>query len=253
LILAGIKDREVDVRRAALDAMLSIRPFPSASVPAVKAALAGETNEDVKRDLDRVIERGEQDKEYNASIKTGKQPATQKSAMPKDEAEKILQEQGVQMTDEELWHRVNDADAKVVQAMLSAGISPNSERQGMSVLMLAVSYYQGTPEQRQIIEALIDSGADVNYKGTNNVTPFFNAAGKCEPDLLQKMIKAGAVLEVKAAGGATTLTEAAMANKVENVRLLLKSGYKLKNEPSWLMQSTKDPEILAMLRKAGAK
>jgi len=44
-----------------------------------------------------------------------------------------------------------------------------------------------------------------------------------------------------------------MADKVENVRLLLKSGYKLKSEPSWLLSSTKNPEILALLRKAGAK
>ncbi|MCI0414056.1 hypothetical protein L0222_14815 [bacterium] len=63
----------------------------------------------------------------------------------------------------------------------------------------------------------------------------------------------GAVLEVRAKGGATTLSVAAMGNNVENVRLLLKSGYKLKNEPEWLLNSTKNAEILAMLRKAGAK
>jgi ankyrin repeat protein len=137
---------------------------------------------------------------------------------------------------------------------LSAGFPADTQLQNMSALTLAIRNYDGNdPSQREIIQALIDFGADVNYKDENETTPFFFAVENCDIEIVRKMMKAGAVLEVQAKGGATTLTQAAMGNKVETVRLLLKSGYKLKNEPNWLMNSTKNPEILAMLRKAGAK
>jgi HEAT repeat protein len=253
IVLESLKDRDSQVRVKALETMLSFRPFPVPSVPAVQAALAGETNADVKRLLQRVMERGEQDKEFSASMKRGGAGKTPKQGISKEEANRILQEKGIQLTMDELWHSIHEGDSQTVQAMLAAGISPNSELQGMSVLTVAVSFYDGSPEQKEIIQALIDFGADVNYKTDIDVTPFFYCAGKCEPDLLLAMIQAGAVLEVKAKGGATALTEAAMQNKVENVRLLFKSGYKLKNEPTWLISSTKNPQILEIIRKEKAK
>jgi HEAT repeat protein len=253
IVQESLKDKDPEVRVKALETMLSFRPFPVPAVPAVQAALAGETNADVKRLLERVVERGQQDKEFSASIKTGVAGKTAKQGMPKDEATRILQEQGIQLTMDELWHSIHERDSQIVQAMLAAGISPNSESQGMSVLTLALFSYEGTAEEKEIIQALLDYGADVNYKTEIDVTPFFYCAGKCEPDLLLKMIKAGAILEVKAKGGATALTQATGANKVENVRLLFKSGYKLKNEPEWLMSSTKNPQILEILRKEKIK
>ena len=174
--------------------------------------------------------------------------------MQKDEAMRFLQEKDIQMTTDSFWHSMHENDPQVIKAMLSAGFPANTDMRGMSALMLAVRNYDGNDAgQREIIQVLIDFGADVNFKDENGTTPFFFAAENCDLILIQAMIKAGAVLEVKAKGGATTLTQAAMGNKVETVRLLLKSGYKLKNEPDWLMNSTKNPEILAMLRKAGAK
>jgi|GEM_PF-5116219 len=253
MLLDALKDRDAEVRERALETMLSFRPFPVSSVPSVQAVLGSETNDDVKRLLERIIERSVRDKEFNSSIKSGTPGKRSDTGMQKSEAEKLLQEKGIQMTSDELWGHVNEGDAPVVKALLAAGISPNSERQGMSVLMIAVSTYQGAPEQKEIIQAMIEYGADLNYKTANGTTPFFEAAGKCDPGLLLAMIKAGAILEVKAKGGATTMTEAAMANKIENVRLLLKAGYKLKNEPAWLMSSTKNPEILTLLRRAGGK
>jgi ankyrin repeat protein len=164
---------------------------------------------------------------------------------------KILQDENVQMTTDEFWSRLHAGDSKVIQAMLSAGFPPNSEVRGMSSLMAAVRYYQGEPEKKEIVMTLVALGADVNYRDENNTTPFFYAAGTTDPDVLRAMIKAGATLEVTANGGATTLSEAVMANNVENVRLLLKSGYNVKKEPSWLLSTAKNPEIAKLLRSAG--
>jgi len=259
LLLEALKDKDPEVREKSLEVMASTRPFPVDAVAPAQATLASETDEDVKRLLQRIIERGEQEKSYGVRGKTNtgviddatpKRPGT---AMPKEEAIRILQEKDIQMTTDEFWHSVHEADAEVVKAMLSAGFPANTELQNSSVLMITVRNYDGDPARREIIEALLDFGADVNYKDENETTPFFHAAERCDVEILSAMMKAGAVLEVRSKGGATTLTVAAMANNVETVRLLLKSGYKLKNEPEWLMNSTKNPEILAMLRKAGAK
>ena len=259
ILIEALKDKDPEVRQKSMETILSVRPFPHQSVPAIQSALAGETNEQVKLLLGRAIERGEQEKKYEASGQGGAKvtlPSTPKkgtNAMPREDAMRLLQERGIQMTTDEFWRHVNDGDVDVVKAMLSAGFPANTEQQGSSVLLIAAGNHDGSPEKKEILKALIEYGADVNYRNENNVTPFFEAAGTCDAEILSMMIKAGAILEVQAKGGATALTQAAMSNKVENVRLLLKSGYKLKNEPTWLMNATKNPEILALLRKAGAK
>jgi HEAT repeat protein len=260
-LLEALKDKDPEVRQMSLEVMASTRPFPVQAVAPAHTALASETDERVKMYLQRIIERGEQEKSYGVRNKTNtgviadtpvvKKPGT---VMPKEEAMRILQEKDIQMTTDTFWHTMHQGDAEVVRAMLAAGFPANTELQNMSALMLAIRNYDGNqPAQREIIQALLDFGADVNFKDENQTTPFFFAAEKCDLEIIRAMMKAGAVLEVQAKGGATTLTQAAMGNQVETIRLLLKSGYKLKNEPNWLMNSTKNPEILTMLRKAGAK
>jgi HEAT repeat protein len=261
VLLEALRDQDAEVRQMSLEVMAGTRPFPVQVVAPAQAALASETDERVKMYLQRIIERGEQEKSTGvrgqtntgviADAPSAKNPG---AAMPKDEAMRILQEKDIQMTTDTFWQSMHENDAQVVKAMLSAGFPANTDIRDMSALMLAVRNYDGNdPDQREIIQALLDFGADVNYKDENGTTPFFFAVEKCDIEMIRKMIQSGAVLEIQAKGGATTLTQAAMGNKVETVRLLLKSGYKLKNEPDWLMNSTKNSEILTMLRKAGAK
>lgn len=261
VLLEALRDKDAEVRQMSLEVMASTRPFPVHAVAPAQQALASETDERVKMYLQRIIERGEQEKSYGPRGKTNTgviadAPAARKAsaAMPKEEAMRILQEKDIQMTTDAFWHSMHENDPQVVRAMLSAGFPANTDIRDMSALMLAVRNYDGNdPAQREIIRALLDFGADVNFKDENGTTPFFFAVEKCDLEIVRTMMKAGAVLEVQAKGGATTLTQAAMGNKVETVRLLLQSGYKLKNEPAWLLNSTKNPQILAMLRKAGAK
>jgi HEAT repeat protein len=260
ILLEALKDKDPEVREMSLEVMAGTRPFPIHAVAPAQAVLASETNDRVKMLLQRIIERGQQEKSYGVRMKTDTgvigdtTPKKPGAAMPKEEAMRILQEKGIQMTTDSFWHSMNETDAEVVKAMLSAGFPANTELQNSSALMMAIRNYNGEDAaQREIVQALLDFGADVNFKDENETTPFFYAVEKCEIELLRSMMKAGAVLEVKAKGGATTLTQAAMANKVDTVRMLLKAGYKLKNEPIWLLNSTKNPEILAMLHKAGAK
>ena len=259
VLLEALRDQDAEVREMSLGVMASTRPFPVHAVAPAQAALASETNDRVKRALQLIIERGEREKSYGVrgTTNTGviaDPPTASGSGMPKEKAIRILQEKDIQLTTDTFWHTMHENDAEVVKAMLSAGFPANTVLQNMSALMLAIRNYDGNdPAQREIIQALIDFGADVNFRDENDTTPFFFAVENCDLELIRTMIKAGAILEVKARGGATTLTQAAMGNKVETVRLLLKSGYKLKNEPEWLMNSTKNPEILTMLRKARAK
>ena len=257
MLMEALKDTDPEVREAAVDTFGSLRPFPYEAVPQMQSLIATEKEDRVKKGLERIVERAESEKTSSVRLtKRSDPPVAPKgvtSAMPAEQAAQILKEKGVQMTTDEFWNRVNDADVDVVKAMLSAGFSPNTVLQGMSVLSVATRAYDRDPAKKEIIRMLVNFGADVNYKDDIGTTPFFWAAGTCESDILALMIKHGAVLEVAAKGGATTLTEAAMANNVENVRLLFKSGYKLKNEPPWLINSTKNPEILALLRKAGVR
>jgi len=228
ILQEALKDKDPTVREKAADTIRSIRPFPFQALPALKAALAIEKNPDARKWMERSIESGERDQKLAAkntspasttSKNTAKKPDL--SGPSKEEAKRLLQEKGVQLTTDQLWSHAREWDIEIVNAMMAAGMSPEVLRQDMNLLIFTVRYYEDSPEAKQTILALIGNGADVNFRDQNNTTPLFYAAEICPPEILKAMIDAGGVLEVKANGGATTLSQAVFGNRAENVRMLL--------------------------------
>ncbi len=136
---------------------------------------------------------------------------------------------GYQFTDDYFFDAIAKGDLRAVRLFLSAGMSPNVRRSGGdSVLMLAVGVCSAPPvkERNSIALALIEAKANVNFRNNIRVTPLIEAADKCEPEVIQALINAGAEVNARAAGGATALSMAEDLRKTENAKILRKAGGK---------------------------
>ncbi len=126
---------------------------------------------------------------------------------------------------------------------------------GMTLLHLAAA----TTATGDVVQALLDQGADVNAADTSGRTPVYIAAG-FNPHLppLEMLVQRGADIQIPNRHGITPLHAAAVKNSNAIViRFLLQRGADpyLKggpeNQPPWML--TKDPAKLAAFRKAGVK
>jgi ankyrin repeat protein len=106
-------------------------------------------------------------------------------------------------------------------------MSPNvRSRTGDSALMMAIGSCSTPPvrEHHSIALVLIEAKADVNFRNNIRVTPLIQAADKCEPEVIQALINAGAEVNARAAGGGTALLLAEVMGKTENAKILRKAG-----------------------------
>lgn len=129
------------------------------------------------------------------------------------------------------------SDAKAVEALLADGVDANAIRVGTeqdarqhalprrlnwSVLMYAVE--RG---DKQIIDLLLDAGADVNHSGRGNAgvhTPLSLAAKHGRAEILATLLSKGAKLAKPQAMGETELMLAARGGHVDVIGLLLDAG-----------------------------
>lgn len=82
---------------------------------------------------------------------------------------------------------------------------------------------------RRVVEAFLDSGADIEFRcGEENQTPLNRAAQSSVAEAVKALVKAGADLEAKNARGHTPLHEAAAEGEAESVRVLVAAGADLK-------------------------
>jgi hypothetical protein len=116
-----------------------------------------------------------------------------------------------------LVHASRAGDADVVRAFIAGGANVKKPVDGISLLQVA--------RGKEVFEALISAGADVNGKPGNNLyPPILWAAELGETDSLAILIKAGAKVNSKSSEGATALMMAAGSGVPASVRLLLSAG-----------------------------
>jgi hypothetical protein len=134
---------------------------------------------------------------------------------------------GYEFTDDDFFEAMGKGDLRAMRLFLSAGMSPNvRSRTGDSALMMAIGSCSTPPvrEHNSIALVLIEAKADVNFRNNIRVTPLIQAADKCEPEVIQALINAGAEVNARAAGGGTALLMAEVLGKTENAKILRKAG-----------------------------
>jgi ankyrin repeat protein len=153
-----------------------------------------------------------------------------------------------------LMNSIAVGDTQTVKEPLDKGVDVNSKaRGGLTPLMLAVS----VGNRMRIVEMLLAKGADVNAKDKSGMTPLLSAIGFEEGKLL---LEKGAEVNAKNAEGKTALLFAVEGYKSEEyINFLLDQGAdvnvkdKKSNTALTFAIKTERPEIVALLKKAGAK
>lgn len=111
-----------------------------------------------------------------------------------------------------------------VVTLLNGGASPNASGQGgmtyrQTPLMLAAQW--GSPE---IVHRLIKAGANVNAHDSDGETVLMYAVAEGIGDVIKPIIKAGANLNAVNAGGFTALHAAAQFNRAQAITILIAAG-----------------------------
>ena len=100
-----------------------------------------------------------------------------------------------------------------VKLFLKAGYSPDTKSQGSPAIVSAAMF-----NQPEIVDYLIEAGADVNATDDVNTTALMRIAEKCDATAtVRKLLKAGAKTDVKSAGGTTAAQLAEWSGCKENL------------------------------------
>lgn len=151
-----------------------------------------------------------------------------------------------------------------VKQLLAQGADPNVEEEisgalqsffsGKTALHVALS--QGT-QDTDIVELLLDHGANVNAQDANGNTPLFYAARNAE--LAKLLLARGAHVNTGDIRGSTSLHSAVWADNVAVIRLLLAHGADIDAQdnsgvsPLSLALQRSNPEIVELFRSHEAK
>ncbi len=127
------------------------------------------------------------------------------------------------------------------------------DKAGMTPLMWAAQ--NGEDE---IVELLLESGADPDARGPSGLTALMRAAYNDHPEIAADLIKHGAELEERSVSAATALAFAAGRGSVASLEVLAKAeadlntGEKDARTPLWLAAQRGDVNVVRALLKAGA-
>lgn len=167
--------------------------------------------------------------------------------------------------DRELCVAVSDNEPDRVKGLLASGANIDARSHGshtkdMTMLIVAVWYRW----DRDSVQLLIDSGADVNAKdGRGNTALIYATEARPSINLAvtEMLVKAGADVNAKGEGGMTPLMHAAMHDDPRVVKRLIEvqADHALTDARGWtaLMHATRKdrgyPAIIELLIKSGAE
>jgi ankyrin repeat protein len=120
------------------------------------------------------------------------------------------------MTRTQIFDGAATGDARSVRAELCAGVDPNAFHKGQSALHIAAE--RGWHE---VVELLLENGADINAKDSYNRTPLHLAAIFNRVDAFRVLVKRGADTTVESSlGGETVGDIAKLRSNVELQKIL---------------------------------
>jgi hypothetical protein len=174
-----------------------------------------------------------------------------------------LRTRNVKLEEQSYFVALQKLDLPLVQALLDAGMSPNSNVSGLGgpirVMLFASPACSPTVrptrgEAKQITALLLARGADVHAADENGNTAITEAAAKgCDRELIRTLIKAGAKIDVPNKSGLTPF-ELGLWMGHDGLEELIAAGYRLPpDKVKAYLEGYKDrPAAIAMVRKASA-
>jgi hypothetical protein len=137
------------------------------------------------------------------------------------QARESLLERGIPFTAASLGHCIGEKNLEAVKLFLQAGFSPDTlDRAGVPLICLAAR-----AGDREITALLLESGASVNTPaGDRGGAALIDAALGKHTDILEDLLEAGADPNAKSKDGQSALIIAVGLNDEPTVEMLLKSG-----------------------------
>ena len=112
-----------------------------------------------------------------------------------------------------LYSQCKDGDIHGVKWHLEQGADVNAPYKNTTLLLEAVSY-----DHKEIVELLIDKGAELNIKDDDGVTPLHEAVRSIShKDIIELLITNGADINAKTKRGSTPLDWAQEANEDDSL------------------------------------
>jgi len=150
-------------------------------------------------------------------------------------------------TNEEFWLAARKGDVKTVEALLAAGVDVNTKFRYRAT---ALSYACDRGHV-DVVKALLAKGADVNVKDTfYGASPISWAVSKGHTEIVQMLLEKGATARDDA------LMSSVFSRKLDVTKVILAAGgLKPETLAAALARatSTKNEELVELLKKAGAK
>ncbi len=153
-----------------------------------------------------------------------------------------------------LFYAIDKQKFKSAKALIDNKANVNASVLGLSVLMKAAQ--SGNVD---IIQELIDKGADVNKKGFQGMTPLMFAIESDRPGNAWMLMSRNSDVNATDDFGITVLMRAASHGMFDLTKALLKKGAKVNVKSKGgltalkLAKNTKQEKIVAILKKYGAK
>lgn len=149
-----------------------------------------------------------------------------------------------------------NGNVEAVQALLDAGVPPNTSDPMQGPLHAAIQSgcaIKGAdnPLIVQTVETLLARGADPNATYANGGTVLFFAAQMCGPQVMQKLLDAGGDPNAANAAGLTPLGMALLTRKLEIAEALIRKGATLHEKQIGMLGGVSgDPAVAKLIEKA---
>jgi hypothetical protein len=175
----------------------------------------------------------------------------------REQALAYLEEKRLAISADNLSHAATMHDPELVAALLAAGIDADARGiMPQSALNLAATTGCSLPthdlaKQLQVVELLLDAGADPNDPSFGNTPMIVFVAQQCPREVVARIIDAGANIEARSPQGFSPLSMALVAKNYGAAELLIERGARLKPETvAKLFAQPETPELAALVARA---
>jgi ankyrin repeat protein len=120
-----------------------------------------------------------------------------------------------------LFMAIEQGYTSIVDGLLKSGINVNDTKNKMGIRLIMIAVEK---RHADIVQTLLEKGADANTRGNGNITPLMVAAASGQSDVAKILLDKGADANIQDEDGITALMNAVEKGDITTVQLLLAHG-----------------------------